>query len=160
MPEEWPSLVSRLSQPDLRRSDGVLALTNQARAFNQIKQQVQSQGLDLEEALFRVLPVPAQVSRSVFRQFKQDAAKSFALLTDGLVSQGWRSVIRPARRLVALLYDRSLDLFFMRFYRKTDDDPQPDLVIHVVTILDAQEAWRDWSEDINQTAGVDAVDYF
>jgi hypothetical protein len=160
MPMGWQNLVSRIRQPVLGRPDRVLELTNQGRAFKQIKQQIDHDELSFEDALFHVLPTPLGISSKVGRRFKEGAATGFALLTDGMVSQGWRSVIRSASRLVPVFYVHGLDLFFMRFERETEEDPEPDLVVHVVTILDAREAWRDWSEDVSKTAGIDALDYF
>jgi hypothetical protein len=81
-------------------------------------------------------------------------------LTEGLVSQGWRSVIRSASKLVPVFQDKSLDLFFIRFERETNDDPEPDLVVQVVTILDAREVWREWTEEVSEASGIDALDYF
>lgn len=67
--------------------------------------------------------------------------------------------MRPSR-LVPVFYEAASDLFFLQFHRTADDDCEPELVIHVVTILDAREVLQDVLQENEEIAARDAAEHF
>jgi hypothetical protein len=115
--------------------------------------------LDLEDALFRVLPIPVEISRAAALQFRHRASKGFSLLIDGVVSQGWRRATCTISRLVPVFFERNSQFYFMKFNRQKEEDPEPDLVVHVVTIPVAREVLNG-DENSADDPGIDIVDYY
>ncbi len=159
MQAEWHNFTTNLSQPSLGRPDRAVELTNEARAFRQIRHWIEHEGLELESELLRVLPVPPRLTGKLARRFKLVAARALAFLTHGMVPLNWRQATRPATRLVPVFYERNLDCFFMKFECHSRDDTESELAIHVMTLLDARDSLVDWAEEDEHSHSMDAVDY-
>lgn len=88
----WRPRSCGANQPSIGRPDRALDLTDQAKAYRQIKQWVDKDGLELEEVLSLVLPAPPGINGKVGKRFNERAAKGVCLFDQ------WPDVSRQVPR--------------------------------------------------------------
>jgi len=150
---------NRPYEPPLATAEGPITLTEQARAFGEIRDWTEHGELDLEEALFHQLPVPPNTNTGVEMLFRSFAARSLSFLTEGQITVAWRRLNCRVTRQTAVFYERDLDCCFLKFNPKAEDSLSVELRIHTCTILDAREVLREWSEEDVDGERIDAAEF-
>ena len=113
-----------------------MPLTNQARAFSQIKHWIDQDKFDLKTSLEEVLKVRWRSGAGAGDQLTVLAADLLSFLTEGFVPDRQRGRVRQITSLVPMFYEPTLDCFFLKFGRALQDDLGPELMIHLVTNWD------------------------
>ena len=125
--------------PSAFSTDRTVPLTNQARAFRQIKNWIERAELDLRTSLSEVLVLDSRRGRAGQRITRM-AAELLSFMTEGSVPDRERGGAYPISSLAPVFYERTLDCFFMRFAPAAQDEFCPELMIHVVSRFDVRAA--------------------
>ena len=145
--------------PTLGSADRAVPLTNQARAFRQIKHRIDRDKFDLKTSLEEVLKVRWRSAAGAGEQLTVLAADLLSFLTEGFVPDRQRGRTRQISSLVPMFYEPTLDCFFLRFNRALQDDLCPELMIHVVTNWDPGSVLGLWLKSGGPLVPADLVEH-